>query len=84
VAGQATKNSLYLMNPARLRQELEDPAVDEPATWTNGKRANDRDDGGRSRETFAPAALAVIGDLTTWAGRKETRDRTRDYQPLSA
>jgi hypothetical protein len=44
VAGQATKNSLYLMNPGRLRQELENPAVDEPATWTNGKRVDDRND----------------------------------------
>jgi hypothetical protein len=43
VAGQAAKNSVYLVNPGLLRQELENPGVDRPATWTDGVRVDDRD-----------------------------------------
>jgi hypothetical protein len=44
VASQATKNSAFLVDPERLRDELENPGVDSPATSTNGKRSVDRDD----------------------------------------
>lgn len=44
VASQASKNSVYLINPQRLREELEDPGVDDPATWTGGVRVATRDD----------------------------------------
>jgi hypothetical protein len=41
VASQATKNLIYA-EPSRLRQKLLHPPVSRPATWTDGKRENDR------------------------------------------
>jgi hypothetical protein len=60
VASQATKNSVYLVDTEQLRQELEDPGVDHPATWTNGKRVDDREDFLAALDTRDAASLAQI------------------------
>ncbi|GAA3112160.1 hypothetical protein JOF29_002734 [Kribbella aluminosa] len=63
MASQATKNSVFLVDPERLRRELEDPGVDCPATRTNGKRADDRGEFLAmldARDAASPAEMVIV------------------------
>jgi hypothetical protein len=60
VANQATKNTIYLADPDLLRQQLEDPGVDRPATWTNSKRIDHRDDFLAALDRRDAASLAQV------------------------